>query len=67
MTLKSAAFFAIVGVALLTVLVALGFIRDVSGALSGAVAALQVVKSGIELLACLGAAVFLYVFYKEQS
>ena len=67
MTLKNAAFFALIGITLLTVMLAAGFIRDFSGFLSGAVAAMALLKSGIHLLASLSVAVFLYVFYKEQS
>jgi len=66
MTLKSAAFFALIGMILLTVLLAVGFIRDVSAILAGAIAAMALLKSLIYLLASLSAAVFLYVFYKAQ-
>ena len=66
MTLKSAALFALIGIALLTVVLAIGFIRDVSGFLAGAVAAMVLLKSGIKLLAGLSVAVFLYVFHKAQ-
>ena len=67
MTLKTAAFFAWIGVALLTVLLAVSFIRDVSVFLAGAIAAMAVLISLIHLLASLSVAVFLYVFYKAQS
>ena len=67
MSLKSAALFALVGMILLTVVLALGFIRDVSAFLSGAVAAMAVLVSLIHLLASLGVTVFLYVFHKAQS
>jgi len=67
MTLKSAAFFALIGMILLTVLLAVGFIRDVSAILAGAIAAMALLKSLIHLLASLSVAVFLYVFYKAQS
>jgi len=67
MALKHAAFFALIGTALLTVLLAAGFIRDFSAFLSGAVAAIALLKSGIHLLASLSLAVFLYVFHKAQS
>lgn len=67
MSLKNAALFASIGMILLTVLLAAGFIRDVSAFLGGAIAALALLKSGIELLASLSAAVFLYVFHKTQS
>ena len=67
MTLKSAAYFALIGIALLTVVLAIGFIRDVSGFLADAVAAMELLKSGIKLLASLSVAVFLYAFHKAQS
>ena len=66
MTLKSAAFFALIGMTLLTVLLAVGFIRDLSALLAGAIAAITVLISLIHLLASLSVAVFLYVFYKAQ-
>jgi hypothetical protein len=67
MTLKTAAFFALIGMILLSVLLAVGFIREVSGLLSGAVAAVTVLHSLVHLLASLGVAVFMYVFYRAQS
>jgi hypothetical protein len=67
MSLRSAAFFALIGMALLTVLLALGFIRDVSAMLDGAIAAVTLLTSLIHLLASLSLTVFLYVFHKAQS
>jgi hypothetical protein len=67
MTLKNAAFFALIGMALLTVLLAVGFIRDLLALLAGAVAAVALLKSGIHLLASLSVTVFLYVFHKGQG
>jgi hypothetical protein len=67
MSLKNAAFFALIGITLLTVLLAAGFIRDVSSLLAGAIAAMALLISLIHLLASLSLAVFLYVFYKAQS
>jgi len=67
MTLKNAALFALIGMTLLTVLLAAGFIRDFSAFLSGVVAAMELLKSGIHLLASLSVAVFLYVFHRAQS
>ena len=67
MSLKNAALFALIGMALLTVLMAFDFIRDFSGFLSGVVAVVVVLKSGVYLLASLSVAVFLYVFHKAQS
>jgi hypothetical protein len=67
MTLKSAALFALVGMILLTVVLALSFIRDVSAFTAGAIAAMAMLVSLIHLLASLSVTVFLYVFYSKQS
>ena len=67
MTLKSAALFALFGMILLTVVLALGFIRDISGFTAGALAAMAMLISLIHLLASLSVTVFLYVFHKAQS
>jgi hypothetical protein len=67
MTLKSAALFALIGMTVLTVLLAAVFIRDVASLLAGVIAAMAVLISAIHLLASLSVAVFLYVFYKAQS
>jgi hypothetical protein len=67
MSLKSAALFALIGMILLTVLLAAGFIRDLSAFASGAVALITLLTSAIHLLASLSVAVFLYVFHKAQS
>jgi hypothetical protein len=67
MTLKSAAFLALIGMILLTVVVALGFIRDISAFTAGAIAAMAILVSLIHLLASLSVTVFLYVFHQKQS
>jgi hypothetical protein len=67
MSLKTAAFFALIGMVLLTVLLAVGFIRDLSALSSGAIAAVVLLTSLIHLLASLGVTVFLYVFHKGQG
>jgi hypothetical protein len=67
MSLKSAAFFALIGMVLLTVLLAVGFIRDVSNFLAGVIAAVVLLTSLIHLLASLSLAVFLYVFHKGHG
>jgi hypothetical protein len=67
MTVKSAAFFALIGMILLTVLLVVGFIRDISGFMGGAVAAMALLISLIHLLASLSVTVFLFVFHKAQS
>jgi hypothetical protein len=66
MTLKTAAFFAFIGMMLLTVVCAVGCIGDISALLAGAIAAVTVLNSLIHLLASLGMTVFLFVFYKSQ-
>jgi hypothetical protein len=67
MSLKGAAFFAFIGMTLLTVVCAMGFIGDTSALLAGAIAPMMVLKSLIHLLASLSVTVFLYVFHKTQS
>jgi hypothetical protein len=67
MTLKTAALFALIGMILLTVLVAANFIRDISSFTAGAISAVAFLTSGIHLVASLGVTVFLYVFHKGQS
>lgn len=66
MSLKNAALFALIGMILLTILLAAGFIRDLLGLAQGAVAAIALFTSAIHLLASLSLAVFLYVFYNAQ-
>ena len=67
MSLKSAALFALIGMVLLTVVLALGFVRDISAFTAGAIAATAMLISLIHLLASLSVTVFLYVFHKAQS
>ena len=67
MSLKTAAFCALIGMILLTVLVALGFIRDLSALGSGAVALSTVISSAIHLFASLTLTVFLFVFHRAQA
>ena len=59
MTLKNAAFFAFIGMTLLTVVCALGFIDYISALLAGAIAPMMVLNSLIHFLASLSVAVFL--------
>ena len=67
MTLRNAAFFAFIGMTLLTVACAVGSIGDISALLAGAIAPMIVLNSLIHLLASLSVAVFLYVFHKTHS
>ena len=67
MSLKNAALFALIGMILLTVLLAAVFLRDLLSAIRGVLAAIELLTSAIRLLASLGLTVFLYVFHKNQS
>ena len=67
MTLKNAAFFAFIGMTLLTGVCVVGLIGDISALLAGAIAPMMVLKSLIHFLANLSVTVFLYVFHKTQS
>ena len=67
MTLKTAAFFAFIGMTLLTVVCAVGSIGDISALIAGAIAPMMVLSSLIHLLASLSVAVFLYVFQRTQA
>lgn len=66
MTLKSATLFALAGMALLTILLLLGFVRDLSSVIRGLTPALHILESLIFLLAALSTTVFLYVFHRTQ-
>jgi hypothetical protein len=66
MSLKNAALFACIGMTLLTVLLAVSFIRDVAALGAGAIAMTAFLASLIHLLASLSVTVFMYVFYKAQ-
>jgi hypothetical protein len=67
MNLKSAAFLALVGTVMLTVLLIAGFIYDVLNVLRGLIPVSRVLISFIYAFAGLSAGVFLYVFHKAQS
>jgi hypothetical protein len=66
MTLKNAAFLALMGALLLTILVAMGFINDVLGVARGIVAPVKLLISLIETFAGVTAVVFLYVVHRRQ-
>lgn len=67
MKLKNAAFLALVGMILATILLVVGFISDVFLVARGLVPAKILVTSFIHAFAVLSMAVFLYVFHKAQS
>jgi len=62
MSLKNAAFLALIGMLLLTILLAADFIKTVSGVLNGVVPAMALLRSLVYLLASLSVTVFFYVF-----
>jgi hypothetical protein len=67
MSLKTAGFFALVGMILLTAVEALGFLRDMTAFAHDAVAAMTLLVSLIHLLASLSVTVFFLVFFRSQS
>ena len=67
MSLKTAAFLALVGMALLTILLALDFANLVLGFMRDVVPAMALVRSLVHLVASLTVTVFFYVFHKSQS
>jgi hypothetical protein len=66
MTLKNAAFFALVGMLLWTLVLTVRLIMIVSGVLNGAVPAITLLTLLIEWTASLSLLVFFAVFHKSQ-
>jgi len=67
MSLKTAAFLALVGMILLTLLLAADFINTFLGVMRDLIPAMALFRSLVYVLASLSLAVFLYVFHKTQS
>ncbi len=67
MPMKNAAFLALIGTLLLTILLAVDFIKAVSGVLNDVVPAMVLLRSLVYLVASLSVTVFFYVFQKAQS
>ena len=67
MTLKTAAFLALIGTLLLTVLLAIDFINSVLALAGGLIPAMAALRLLIYLLASLTVTVFFYVFHRAQS
>jgi len=67
MNLKSAAFLALLGMILLTVLLIGDFITVVKGILHDVIPAVMLLRSIIYLLASLGLTIFLWVFHRTQG
>jgi len=66
MSLKDAALFALIGMMLLTVFLAVDFIDTVLNVGRGLVPAMKLLMSLVDLLAGVGLTVFFYVFRKAQ-
>ena len=67
MTLNKAALLALVGMTLATILLVVGFIGDVFGAVRGLIPAMRLLTSFIYAFAGLSMVMFLYAFHKGQS
>jgi hypothetical protein len=67
MTLKSAAFLALIGTILATLLLVVGFADDILGVARGVIPEIRLVTSFIYAFAALSVTVFFYVFHKMQS
>jgi hypothetical protein len=67
MSLKNAAFLALIGMIVLTVLMLFDFVSDVSADLQGLIPAVRVLRSAIYLFASLTVAVFFFASYKHGS
>ena len=67
MTLKNAVFFALAGMAMLTVLLTVDLFVDVSGVLRGLIPAMTMLSLLVEWLASVSLLVFFGVFYRTQS
>ena len=66
MNVRSAAFLALVGMILLTLLVIADFINVVQGVLRDLIPAMMFLRSIIYLLASVGLTVFLWAFHRAQ-
>jgi hypothetical protein len=66
MTLRNAAFLALVAMAMLTVLISVNLLTDVSGVARGLVPFMAMLKSLIAWLASLSLLIFFAVFYGKQ-
>ena len=67
MSLKNAAVLALVGMALLTILIAADFVNTTLGIMRDVVPAIALLRSLVYVLASLTVTVFFYVFHKAQA
>jgi hypothetical protein len=66
MTLKTSALLALAGMILVTILLVMSLIVNISGLMSGVVPILTVLKSVIHVFAAVTLTAFLYVFHGAQ-
>ncbi len=66
MTLKNAAFLALVGTAMLTVLISVNLLTDLSGVARGLVPYMAMLRSFVAWFASLSLLIFFAVFYRKQ-
>lgn len=67
MSLKSAAFLALIGMLLLAILLVAGSIFDILNVVGGLIPVTKLMSSLIHSFAALTVTVFFYVFFKAQS
>ena len=67
MSLKNAAVIAVAGTLLLTVLLVVDFIFNISNVLGGLVPAAILFRSLVYVIASLSVTIFFFVFYKAQA
>jgi hypothetical protein len=66
MTIKTAAFLALIGMVLLTILTAADFITTLTGVLRDVVPAMALLRSLVHLFASFAITVFFWVFHRAQ-
>ena len=67
MNLKTAAFLALLGMLLLTILETVIFFNDLTAYFHDAIAVMTLLGAAIRLFASLTAAIFFFVFYRSQA
>ncbi|HLY60582.1 MAG TPA: hypothetical protein VKV95_07425 [Terriglobia bacterium] len=67
MSLKNAALLALIGMVLLTVLVAVNFVSNLLGLMRGIVPAITVFTSLVYLFTSVTLSLFFYIFHRKQS
>ena len=67
MTVKNAAFLALAGTLVLTILVLVDFVQTLSGVLADVIPVLAILRSLVYLFASITVTVFFFVFQKSQA